>query len=75
MILNLNYRRFGLKMLMERGLEAQVQSLAACSLCDHHECVGYCAYHLPIPALMQQLRRTYTPIIKAYQARQNTPTV
>ncbi|OGG56335.1 MAG: hypothetical protein A3F84_22150 [Candidatus Handelsmanbacteria bacterium RIFCSPLOWO2_12_FULL_64_10] len=74
MILNLNYRRFGLKMMMEQGMDKKIEALTACSLCDHHECVGYCAYHLPIPALMQQLRRTYTPIIRAYQARQSAPT-
>ncbi len=70
MILELNYRRFGLEMMMDRGLEKQIEATAACETCTHHECQDYCDYGLPIPELMQQLRRTYRPMISAYHARQ-----
>ena len=71
MILNLNYRRFGLKMMMERGLEKQIEATAACESCEHHQCAGYCDFKLPLPDLMMRLRRTYVPIIEAYKARQS----
>ena len=68
MILDLNYRRFGMRRMMAQELDKQVAATSACLACAHHECVPYCAYHLPIPDLMLKLRRTYTPIIESWQA-------
>jgi uncharacterized protein len=70
MILDLNYRRFGLKRLMAQGIDKQIEGTAACAECGHHECVDSCDYHLPIPDLMQKIHRTYTPIIEGYKKRE-----
>ena len=70
MILDLNYRRFGIKRLMAQGIDKQIAATAACANCEHEECVGYCDYHLPIPDLMRRIHRTYMPIVDAYNVRQ-----
>ena len=70
MILELNYRRFGLGMLMDRGLDEQLAATTACKECDGQECTEACAYGLPVRDLMQGLHRTYTPIVEAYKERQ-----
>jgi uncharacterized protein len=73
MIQDLNYRRFGMKRMMAQGMDKQIAATSACWTCQHHECVGYCSYHLPIPDLMLKLNRTYTPIIKTWNASQAAP--
>lgn len=73
MILDLNYRRFGMARMMANGMDKQIAATAACETCAHHQCAGYCAYGLPIPDLMLKLRRTYAPIIASYQARPAAP--
>ncbi|MDP6778435.1 MAG: aldo/keto reductase [Candidatus Latescibacteria bacterium] len=70
MILDLNYRRFGMKRMMAQGIDKQIEATAACEACDHHECEDYCSYCMPLPELMKKLNRTYTPIIEAYRARE-----
>ncbi len=70
MILELNYRRFGLEMMMERGMGEQLAATSACEGCDGKECTEACAYDLPVRDLMQGLHRTYMPIAEAYQERQ-----
>ena len=71
MILDLNYRRFGLNFMMKRGMGKQIEATAACDSCEHHQCADYCDFHLPIPDLMQKLHRTYVPVIESYNARQS----
>jgi hypothetical protein len=73
MILDLNYRRFGMKRMMAQGMDKQVAAASACRSCEHHECVGYCSYHLPIPELMLKLNHTYTPIIESWNASRAAP--
>lgn len=73
MILDLNYRRFGMARLMAQGVDRQIAAASACEACRHRECEQYCAYRLPIPDLMLEVRRTYLPIVEAWKARQPAP--
>ena len=65
MILDLNYRRSGMDMLMERGLEEWIESTKKCKRCEN--CVRSCSYHLPIPTIIEQLRHAYEPMIASYR--------
>lgn len=70
MILDLNYRRFGMDMMMERGLEEWIESTKTCKRCEN--CVKSCSYHLPIPTIIEQLRHTYEPMIASYKQERST---
>jgi len=65
MIADLNYRRFGFKMMMERGFDNQIEKATTCIECD--DCSVTCAYELPIRDLMLNVRNTYAPIVANVQ--------
>ena len=62
MIADLNYRRFGLKMMMAQGFDKKIEKIESCIECD--DCSVTCAYELPIRDLMLNVRKTYAPIVE-----------
>ena len=69
MILDLNYRRFGMKRMMSQGMDKQIAATSAClDLPRTTSAWSTARTTCPYPDLMLKLRRTYTPIIESWNA-------
>lgn len=69
MISDLNYTRFGMEMMMERGWDALVEATSACFGCGtEEECRCSCGYGVDIPRYMRHVYTTYMPLIREWRA-------
>ena len=64
MIFDLNYRRFGLDVMLERKCDELFAKIDECENC--RKCEQSCTYDLPIPEILQRLKAVYDPIIAAH---------
>lgn len=64
-IVDLDYRRLGLKTQMDWGLKEWLEAVKKCETCE--VCQVKCAYDMPIRELMLDARRRYLPIVEAYK--------
>lgn len=71
MIADLNYTRFGLAMLMERGWGESVEATAQCLTCElAEECAASCPQGVDIPRYLTHVYTTYAPLIEEYRRTQ-----
>ena len=68
MIADLNYTRFGLQMMMERGWGERVEATGQCRSCEvAEECRASCHCGVDIPRYLTHVHTTYMPLIDEYR--------
>ncbi|MFQ6132032.1 MAG: aldo/keto reductase [Armatimonadota bacterium] len=68
MIADLNYTRFGMQWIMERGWGERVEATGQCATCESaDECRASCPHGVDIPRYLNHVHATYMPLVEEYR--------